>query len=355
MKIGILTWFYGHNYGAQLHSFALQQTVENMGHECIMISFYPKELTKKNILMNLNYKDRKKHPILALRCLKRNYNFLKTRNLIFNQSKRVHSAAEIDELQCDLIILGSDEVFKPTHPFFDKIFYGVGIKTPCITYAPSAGQTDCDFILQEDIVQAIKNYRALSVRDSYTQQLIRNNTGLTPQIVLDPTLIYDFKGFSFEFPEKKYLLVYSFDTYDEYANRIRDYANKNGLKVVSIGRYCAWADRSYDYISAKRWVGAFEKAEVVVTDSFHGTVFSIKNRKPLVVIGRVDKTNKISALLNDCHIELPYYDGKEPMERYFDEHTIDYDEVEAIMQQKRDESLEYLRSAIANSMEVKNN
>lgn len=347
MRVGIMTWFYGHNYGAQLHSYALQQTVLGLGHECVMISFYPHNLAKKNILMNLNYKDRKKHPCLAMRCLMRNLNFYRNRNALFNQSQRVHTASEIDELKCDVIILGSDEVFKISHPYFDPLFYGVGIKTPCIAYAPSAGQTDTATVLPDSIKVALKKIRALSVRDFYTKELIQSNTGLNATVVLDPTLLYDFEGFSNEFPEKNYILVYSFDTLDEYRSRIQEYASEHALSIICVGRYCNWANNSYDSVGVKDWAGAFEKASVVVTDSFHGTIFAIKNRKPFIVVGRSDKLNKIDALLNDAGIVRPYYDGRISVEQYLS-NMVDYMDVSKRLDTKKLESLSFLNGALSN-------
>ena len=346
MKVGIMTWFYGHNYGAQLHSYALQQTILKLGYDCVMISFYPDNLTKKNILMNLNYKDRKRHPFLAMRCLKRNYNFYREKNALFNQSRRVHTAAEIDALNCDVIVLGSDEIFKVSHPFFDPLFYGVGIESPCITYAPSAGQTDMNTALPDSIKDALRKIKALSVRDFYTRDLIKFNTGLTAKIVLDPTLLYEFQGFSNEFPQKNYLLIYSFDTLDEYKEKIGEYASNHHLSIICIGRYCRWADKSYDSIGVKDWVGAFEKASVVVTDSFHGTVFAVKNRKPFIIIGRSDKLNKIDALLNDTGIVRPYYDVSISVEQYLSD-KVDYVSVAKKLNAKKSQSLSFLKNALS--------
>jgi len=352
MKVGIMTWFYGHNYGAQLHSYALQQTVLNLGYDCVMISFYPDNLAKKNILMNLNYKNRKAHPFLAMRCLKRNFNFNQNRKKLFNQTKKVYTAAEIDALKCDVIILGSDEVFKVSHPYFDPLFYGIGLKTPCISYAPSAGQTDANTLLPDDIRTALKKIKALSVRDFYTRDLIYNNTGLNAKVVLDPTLLYDFNGFSNEFPESDYVLIYSFDTLDEYRTNIREYANTHQLSIVCIGRYCNWADKSYDSVGVRDWVGAFEKAAIVVTDSFHGTVFAIKNKKPFVVMGRSDKLNKIDALLNDAGIKRPYYNGSTSVEHYLSD-RVNYEDVNRSLDNKAGESLDFLKNALRDVEENK--
>lgn len=345
MKIGIMTWFYGDNYGAKAHSYALQQTVKELGHECIMISLFPHHLFKMNFRMNLNYKNRKQHPILAIRCLIRNYNFYNARKQMYNRSKIVKNADDIDALDCDLIILGSDEVFKVEHPYFNKLFYGVGIKTPTISYAPSAGQTPVNYNLSSEIKQAIMKIRYLSVRDRHTYELLKNNTGREAEIVLDPTLIYDFDEMAIELSENNYILIYSFDDLDEYKERIKEYSEQRKLKIISIGRYCSWADKSYDSIDVRHWLGAYKKAELVVTDSFHGTVFSIKNNKRFVILGREDKLNKINDLMLDCGISLKFYDGNYSIEEYLKQ-PFSYEEIEDKLSLKRKISIQFLENAL---------
>lgn len=345
MKIGIMTWFYGDNYGAMAHSYALQQTIRSLKHECVMIALYPRNLNKMNIRMNLNYTDKKKHPILASRCLLRNYKFFKVRKELYNISKKVSTADEIDALNCDLIILGSDEVFKVKHPYFNKLFYGVGLKTPTISYAPSAGQTPDDYELSDEIKKAIKKIRFLSVRDRHTYELLKSNTQREAQIVLDPTFLYDFKDIAMELSDINYILVYSFDTLDEYKKRIVEYAKEYEMKIICIGRNCRWADKSYDSIDFKHWIGAFAGASMVVTDSFHGVVFAIKNKQKFVILGREDKINKINDLLQECGITLDFYTGKEEIKKYLNK-SFSYNEIDFLIEKKKNKSISYLIEAI---------
>lgn len=346
MKVGIMTWFYADNYGARAHSFALQEIIKAMGHECVMIALYPPHLLSMNIRMNLNYENRKKHPFLAFKCLSRNAMFMSARNKMYNISDRVYSSEDIDNLKLDAIVLGSDEVFKVGHPFFNELYYGVGINTPLITYAPSAGQTPDDYILPERIVKSIDHYRALSVRDKHTYDLLYRSTNKKAQIVLDPTLLYDFKGITKKTREEDYVLIYSFDGLDEYKSRIMDYAMDNRLKIICIGRYCSWADISYVDIEIQKWLGMFQNARLVVTDSFHGTVFAIKNRRRFVILGREDKINKISDLMSECGINLSFYEKDNSISSYLAE-PFSYDEIDSKIAEKKQISIAYLEDALS--------
>ncbi|WP_295084234.1 polysaccharide pyruvyl transferase family protein [Ruminococcus sp.] len=345
MKIGIMTWFYADNYGARLHSYALQQVINNMGHECVMIAYYPKKLLSMNIRMNLNYKNRKKHPVLALKCLRRNIMFFHARKEMYRISKRVNNANDIDNLGLDVLILGSDEVFKVSHPFFDKLYYGVGVKTPKVTYAPSAGQTSDDYMLPKEIVNAINNYSALSVRDKHTYALIKRSTGREAQIVLDPTFLFDFVDITQNINCRNYILIYSFDTLDEYYSQITEYANQQKLQIICVGRYCKWANRSYEYIDIKKWLGMFQNATIVVTDSFHGTVFAIKNKKRFVLMGRSDKINKINDLMSECGVSLPFYNSDISIEDYL-KIPFSYSKITDLIERKKETSLNYIKSSL---------
>lgn len=127
----------------------------------------------------------------SARGMARMIKFINT-NKLYIKSKRVKSAREIDELGYDCIILGSDEVFNITHPAFDPIYYGVGLTTKCITYAPSAGQCPSDFNMDASIIQSLEKLYRIAVRDTHTQCLIKSNSDQKVDLVVDPTFLYDF-------------------------------------------------------------------------------------------------------------------------------------------------------------------
>jgi len=347
MKVGVLTWFFAYNYGARAHSYALQQVIQDLGHECELITYYPDHYIRENIFMNLNFSNIKTHPILIVKSLIRCFKFRMTDG-IYKRSSRVKTVSEIEGLGYDLIILGSDEVFKIGHPYFKKVYYGVGIQeVPMMSYAPSAGQTDVMTKLPDDIVKSLYCLEKVTVRDVHTRQLIYNNTDIQPEIVLDPTMLFDFKGISKSLHEKNYILIYSFDELNTYTDRIREYAKVKNFKIIAIGRYCAWADKSYNAISFNNWLGAFTHASLVITDSFHGTVFAIKNKIDFVIIGRVDKLNKINDLLEMLDIKMEFYNPTISIEQYV-RNGLDYNRIDHVLNSKKQISIEIINRVIKN-------
>ena len=169
--------------------------------------------------------------------------------------------------------------------------------------------------------------------------------------VLDPTLLYDFVDISTRWDEKDYILIYTFSDWSIYQKQIQLFAKDHGLKIIAVGRYCKWAYRSYTAASFEQWICSFRKATYVLTDSFHGTVFSIKNNKQMILCSRPDKRAKIESLLNDARIQRKFYDGKESIETYLQAVTIDYQEVNQSMKKLVDFSMAYLQKSLADNVD----
>lgn len=345
MKVGILTWYSACNYGARAHSYALRKTIEALGHECVMIAFHPQNEKRVNFRSNVGMNHIYLHPRRMLKAYLRCKKFDKF--LTMNPSSLpVQTGTDIDSLGLDVLVLGSDEIFNVVHPVFDPIYYGVGIiKTRIITYAPSSGQCDVNRKLPKDICESIMRMKALSARDQHTVELIFNNTGRKSEIVADPTILYSFETEGIKPKWDKYLLVYAFDSWDEHKDNILKYAHEKDLKVMSLGQHRSWTDINYDLASVPEWLGAFRHADSVITDSFHGVVFSTKFHKQFVLLGRSDKLNKINDFLKDAGIKRNFYDGSVSLEQYFQD-KIDFSVAELNLEFLKQKSIHYLENAI---------
>lgn len=346
MKVGIMTWYFGANYGAKAQAYALMNVIESFGIKSYLINYRAKGHMALNVKMNLNVKQKKRHPILCLRCLLRCGKFEKTNN-IYRKTKKLQDVSEIDALGLDCIVFGSDAIFNVRHKSFEEVYMGVGIEnTAKISYAPSCEFLEVDYQLSDACIRSLKQFKALSVRDRNTQQIIENNTGYQPVRVLDPTFLYNFEDVTSNWREKDYLLVYCFSAWDEYAAQIKEFAKANNLKIIAIGRYCNWADESYDAASFAEWICSFRNAKYVITDSFHGTVFSIKNHKELILCSRDDKREKIRSILQDAGIERDFYTGEETIQHYLERTPIGYDSVDNNLKIMIEASRNYLKNSL---------
>jgi len=345
MKIGILTWFFADNYGARAQSFALQKTLEALGHNVEMINYVPFKNKILNLKMCLSHPGCKINPIKIVRDLIRHLFFQRDKS-IYNISTAVRSAQSINELHYDFVILGSDAIFNLLHPMSDKLYYGVGINAKKATYSPSCEYMNTDYALSADEKDSLQTMGKISVRDNRTTQLLQQN-GFTDIIeTLDPTFLYDFKLFNQAFPEKDYILVYCFSDWAEYSKDIQQFAKEKKLKIISIGRICNWANKSYDTARLGEWISAFRAASIVVTDSYHGTIFAIKNHKQIILFSRQDKIDKINCLLSQFEIQLPVYQKNTGINNYIGKNSINYSVVEKNLKRLVTKSITYLKDKI---------
>ncbi len=350
-RVGILTWYFGINYGARAHSLALKNVVEGFGYECEFINYTSCNSWKIELRTCCPTRNLKKHPIVFAKGV---YKWLKFRKQLqdYKHSRRVRTASEIESLGYDTVIIGSDEILNLNHSLSNDIYYGVGFQqdAPLLMYAVSAGTVDPDTVLSNEIRKSLASIQNISVRDNTSQILLQNNSKKTIPIVLDPTLLYEFKSMSKRKENAKYILIYSFGTLDEYRESIVKYARKNSLKILCVGRECNWADRSLNSADLNEWINLYSYANCVVTDSYHGLIFAVKYHKEFILISRGDKTNKIDGLRTILNINRSYYDLNLDIEQYLSE-KINYDLIDSSIAKERAASISYLENALKSAVE----
>lgn len=117
MNIGILTYAGGLNYGAQAQLYAMTNYLKEKGHNITVLMFKPKYYFVKNIKIALrvepNWQRHPKHIMQSIKRMKAFNNWIKN---IPNQIE-VKDGKEVDGLDLDLVIAGSDEILNCKHPF----------------------------------------------------------------------------------------------------------------------------------------------------------------------------------------------------------------------------------------------
>lgn len=347
MKIGILTWFFVNNYGARAHTYALRKIIEKMGYICEFINYVPENAYQIDFRNSINCDNPKKHPLLTIRCIVRCIRFWRDRSLN-PAGKPVYAPEDIKKQGYDLVIIGSDAIFNLRHPLSGYLYYGVGIGVPYAMYAPSV-----EYMTAEDITdramaaKGLNRAEALSVRDDVSVEIISGLTEKIVEKVLDPTFLWDFHDVEILPRDDKYILVYCFSDWNNYSNQVRQYTTKRELRIISVGKFCGWADKNYDYASFRQWLGLFAKAEVVFTDSFHGACFGIKNKKQIILTSRSDKRAKIQDLLNTVGMDsIQFYQGDRPIAQYLTENFMNYEIIDQRIEEQRQKSMTYLRTVI---------
>ncbi len=314
MKIGILTMQRVINYGSFLQAFALKAILEDMGHECSFIDIEPgkkiiKNYKKTNIITIFTF--------IAKRLDKNFLNRIKHQFFIKARKKRYHNEffpilglnkEPNYKSSYDAIVIGSDEVFNCTQNVswgFAKTLLGEGLDSELIiTYAASCGHTTLENLEEYNIYKeakvAMSNLKVISVRDSNTKQFANRLTDKVIYEHLDPTLLYDFKPLLPDLVfKKRYLLVYSYDgrlNDKETITKIKEFAEKEKMNVICIG-YQSWCNKNI-LCNPFELLSYFMGADYIVTDTFHGTVFSIKYNKQFATIVRDSNKQKVLDILN---------------------------------------------------------
>ena len=354
MKIGILTHHYIANYGAFLQTYSLQNAIQKLfpDSEVYVINY----VLKKHRLINFfgwfrfkinkdkisNYFDKIKIPFI----------FKKFEKKYLKLTKKVNNYNDINNLELDTIIIGSDEVWNyEDKKSYDPIKFGKNLKCKnIITYAPSTGKSDINKI-PDEILEGLNNISSFSSRDYNSNLLVTKYTSKECTKVLDPTFLFEFKEYQSPLINKikneKYILIYYCDGIDnDSINRIKDYASRNNLKIYGAGDYQSWYDDFSININPFEWVEMFKYAQFVITGTFHGTVFSIKSHKQFYnYMKNKSRIKKISSLLSDLEI------GNREL---FCDELIDYVKVDSLLNERRRISFNYLKSSIGSEYDGEN-
>lgn len=307
MKVGIMSMQRITNYGSYLIAFAMKKTFEKMGHDVQFVDF-------------------KIEPCVSNTCLDKYLEELTEKDEFFinqtNEFKQKFKTEFLKELgicernerpELDTLVIGSDEVFNCTQDNPDvgcslELFGKNANAKSIISYAASCGSTTYDrlkkFGKDEEVSSLLKKFKTISVRDNNSKDFVEQLTGLTPEISLDPVLLYNFENDVIDnVKEKDYIIVYSYNLRfsKEENDAITKFAKKHNKQIIGVGNYQSCCDK---YIPAHplEVLAYFKHADYIFTDTFHGSIFSMKTQRPFATIIRESNKQKLTDLLNKFHL-----------------------------------------------------
>lgn len=301
MRIGIITQPLCANYGGILQNWALQQILIKLGHDPITIDYLPTLTIKSFILSTIKSLIFWFIPSRRRRFIKRKY---KRKSLfdgfIAQHIKKTevcyqYSMKYIEQYKLEALIVGSDQIWRPMYNdcLFDMFLqFAEDFKGKKIAYAASFGVDNWEFSEEQTKIcsSLIKQFDAISVRESSGKSLCKNYLGIDALNVLDPTLLVskdEYIKLCTDIPivKERFLAAYVLDPSDEVNKIIAEEADKRGLTVR---RYSADAKAK---LTVEEWISIFRDASFIVTDSFHGTVFSILLKKTFRCVANKDRGN----------------------------------------------------------------
>lgn len=332
MKIGILSYPLNNNYGCYLQTYALKTLLEGWGHQVTYIFRrhtidtslkYKARFFVKNIFLSI-IEGRRMPLLFNAQVYENNYMLDKGGAFVpfFEKYFSPHSAPlystsdlkEYCEGRFDAIIVGSDQVWRPEllkciEDYFLCFLDDPNVKR--IAYAASFGKTDPLFSERSKRKCGIgfSKFDYVSVREAEGIDVIKRMGWKSPQAVqvLDPTMLIDSQLYKRLLPNDKkkpqmLLFCYILDSSEEINRYIEEVAAELGLDVdnIILGR----EKRNFLFPSVEDWLNRLRNSSFAITDSFHGTVFSILFQIPFVVILNEERGNaRLYSLLKMLGLE----------------------------------------------------
>ena len=363
------------NNGSFLQAYGLKKLIESLGHEVVFVDYH----IGKPIMQT--HKDRLRYDMLTNRNRAINLftNFKCLRFILPGEMKYIadkrdkykHETLPLlginDEkhynTQVDALVIGSDEVFNCTQVNpevgFSPELFGYRANTKRIlSYAASFGNTtykklqDCNKV--EELKGYFEKFAAISVRDKNSFDVIKALTGLEAEINMDPVLMYDFMSIV---PDKEtrrnYIIVYAYRdriTAEE-SEEIVSFAKKNNKRLISVAGQMDWCDEHFKG-NPFEVLDLFRHADYAITDTFHGTIFSIINRIKFVTLIRDSKDGvygnqeKLQDLIERLGLkDRSYSKDKDDLESKL-QADIQYNRVFDTIIKERQHTMQYLKNQL---------
>ncbi|MCX7848263.1 MAG: polysaccharide pyruvyl transferase family protein, partial [bacterium] len=292
MRVGILTFHHVANYGAMLQAYALQEAVQELGHEVELIDYRPaKALAAYYSALFENNPQAESNA----RRLRRMEEFMKARMRLSPQPFRTYEGFEGVCGRYDVVIVGSDEVWNiNSFRGYDRSYFLAWAGTERrVSYAASFGYTASTGVHREEIRGELEKFAEISVRDEHSRRIVEEECGLEAEIVVDPTLLIEYDGLVRKVREGEYMLVYGVLTKEAEAY-VKRCAERSGVGVVAVGYGVGCAEEVMAAASPDEFVSLFAHARYVFTGFFHGIMFAVKFGKPFTAFCGADKRLKMT-------------------------------------------------------------
>lgn len=311
-KIGIITYFYYYNYGTMLQGYALQKVMEREGKGKFSSEIIDCRFGEKDLSFWYYFKIRVRRFFIYFTEIKKVISTFKKRDLTNakyreeNNQKRqlfddfVKQCCSMSEVMYkqssdlypqppiyDIYVTGSDQTWSPKVGLRDSLFLGFAPKDKVkAAYAPSIGVATYSSEEEQYVREHLKEYQFVSCREKHGAEILQNLSPVKVETVLDPTLLMraeEWRHIAVK-PETpvKYILCYFIGERMYYRDFAKQLSKQLNLPLVYIpgSNTDMKSENNLVWKSGPReFLGLIDNAEVVLTDSFHGTIFSINFRR----------------------------------------------------------------------------
>lgn len=356
MKVGTLTFHTFNNYGSVLQAYALQNAIKKMGIDTEIIDYRNdyahtpytiKALKRKGLggyLLGLAGPVSRIPRYAAFKRFRENHLDLSPR-----VNRQQLESGEVEK-EYDLFLVGSDVVWNDAVTDFDKTFFldWVDDASKKGSYSASFGFSEIPKGLHDDYRDALSSFAYFNMREASAVSIIGELLDREANLVLDPTLLLtneDWSTVATDYSDKgDYIFVYQLAPSQRLIDFAQNLSKKTGypLKFIMFPMGKPIKAQNGFTEGPSEWLGLIKDAKYVVSDSFHGTAFSIifnKNFYTEIAPSRVGFGTRIEGILETFNLKDRLI--RKPDE--IDLTPIDYDQVNLELARRREDSLVVLK------------
>lgn len=354
MKIALVTFQRAINHGAALQMYALYTTLKKMGCQVKIIDYipgYPPHSggTKQKIANILNYRyDKAKE--------KKYEDFRK--KLIGNDMTEPVTYDKLSAMEddFDLFIAGSDQLWNYHCGYFDKYYFLDFLRdnSKKHTYAVSFNLQSIPADKTDEYKRRILPFDRISVRETDGAEAVKALTGKDAIIHVDPTLLLkkaEWESVLPKAPDEKYIAIYTLGKPVKLVEKARELSKATGCKIYYLSDFFSNLDLKHVRgLGPLEFLSFLDNAEYVFTNSFHGTAFSVNLHKNFFCeFATQNKYNfRAEALIKRCGLMSRAVDNTEDVVGV-SKKTVNWNEVEAVLNEERTRSQKYLSEIINGS------
>lgn len=361
LKVKTLTFHNAENYGATLQAYALKETLKKLGTSPSFLNYENKAILADYKLIRTNSLKSFFSSLWYLpRNLKRKTSFKSFSDAYLDTDTKVYSNSlqiEKDIENGDVFVAGSDQIWNTELTAGLDDVYTLNFETnkdiKRVIYGASLGNEELLQKYDKDFKNKTANLDSISVREQSVIKPLENICGKKVEQVIDPTLLLDrndwdtliSNNYTVNLKDKKYILVYTLFENDE-VTKIANYMSKiTGLKIVHFRKYNIYDNECINLYSKGPidFVNAFKNAEYVITNSFHGTVFSIIYERCFYSVLPKTRAGRIKDLLDKLNLSSRIIDKIENVNL---EDEIDYTYAKEEIERQKGHSIEYLKKGV---------
>lgn len=323
VKTGVLTFHRCINYGSYWQAKCLADGLRSLGHDAVILDHDSRRVNlaewkcalRPTLPVPVPAADRS----LYRRKMRRFFRAFDT--LPLSTRFLLEQPAHMPE--CDIVVVGSDEVWNLSHPWYGgcPLFYGEGVRAQrLVSYAASFGHYDAAHGLDGAWSRRLRSFQRIAVRDAVSRSLVEDAVGRPAETVLDPCLAFPpslpADAIQEELP---YVAVYGHGFSPAFADAVLRWARRRRIEVVSIGYRNDWADRQWIDAGPDEFAAFIAGARAVATNFFHGCVFALRFQRPFACEGSWYRNAKLRCLTQDVGAQRHLVDAARiPAEEFED-------------------------------------